>query len=71
MYNKAIELGAELRYNANVIDIDVENQQVTLEDGETLSGDVLVGADGEFGVSRETVVGGPAQGRPTGFAMYE
>ncbi len=71
LYNKAIELGAEVRYNANVVDIDVENQQVTLENGKTLSGDVLVGADGEFGVSRETVVGNPANGHPTGVAMYE
>lgn len=60
-----------MRYDAHVVDVDVESQQVTLENGTTLSGDVLVGADGEFGVSRETVVGTPANGQPTGVAMYE
>ena len=71
LYNKAIELGAEIQYDAHVVDIDVESQQVTLQNGKTVSGDVIVGADGEFGVSRETVVGTPAHGHPTGVAMYE
>ncbi|PIL31405.1 hypothetical protein GSI_06106 [Ganoderma sinense ZZ0214-1] len=70
-YNKAIELGAEIQYDAHVVDIDVESRQVTLENGKTVSGDVLVGADGELGVSRETVVGTPANGHPTGVAMYD
>ena len=51
--------------------IDAKGRQVTLENGETLAGDVLVGADGEFGVSRATVVGKSANGYPTGVAMYE
>ncbi|EJF67219.1 FAD/NAD(P)-binding domain-containing protein [Dichomitus squalens LYAD-421 SS1] len=71
LYDRATELGAQVRYGANVVDIDVENREVTLENGEKLVGDVLVGADGEYGVSRATVVGQSVNGHPTGVVMYD
>ena len=71
LYEAAVSSGAEIRYDANVVKIDPEERQVTLESGEKISGDVLVGADGEFGLSRSTVLGENGRGTPTGLAMYE
>lgn len=60
-----------MRYNASVKDIDVEEREVTLASGETLFADVLVGADGEHGSSREALLGRKDVGIPTGLAVYE
>ena len=69
----AMENGAKLRSLAQVVDIraDGERPYVTLASGEVLSADVLVGADGEFGVSRALVLEGRDDGNPTGLALYE
>ena len=64
-------MGAQVQFDAEVVDVDPENCQVTLKSGEMLSGDVLVGADGELGPSRRTVLGKEVLGTPTGLVMYE
>ncbi len=71
LYEAAQSSGARIRYGANVVNIDAEAQEVTLESGDKISGDVLVGADGEFGLSRSTVIGQDGFGTPTGLALYE
>ena len=71
MYETATRAGVEVRYNAEVSKVDGEEREVTLASGETLSGDVLVGADGEFGPSRVAVIGQQVRGAPTGLVMYE
>ncbi|KAJ7764124.1 hypothetical protein DFH07DRAFT_882245 [Mycena maculata] len=50
-----------LRLNSKVLDIDPRVAQVTLENGECLNGDLIIGADGIKSVVRETVVGGPTK----------
>ncbi|KAJ7195345.1 hypothetical protein GGX14DRAFT_475127 [Mycena pura] len=49
-----------LRLNSKVVAIDPSSACVTLENGDTLSGDLIVGADGLKSVVRTTIVGGPA-----------
>ncbi|MEB3371441.1 FAD-dependent oxidoreductase [Saccharopolyspora mangrovi] len=43
---QAIDRGAEFRHGHRAVDADVEQPAVTLADGSTVEGDVLVGADG-------------------------
>ena len=64
-------MGAEVRFDAKVAELDVEEHEVTLASGETISADVLVGADGEYGVSREALLGRKDNGVSTGLAVYE
>lgn len=71
LYEAAIELGAQVRFNANVVELDTEGAAVRLETGEELSADVLVGADGEHGLCRPAVVGEDAPGDLTGLALFE
>ena len=53
------------------MDINVVDREVHLEDGEKVVGDVLVGADGEFGLCRRVIVGYEDRGRLIGTAFYE
>jgi len=70
-YQLAIESGAIIRPNCEVVYIDVEQQSVTLSSGEVLSATVIVGADGLHGISRATLLDGqPDRCTPTGLVMY-
>ncbi|KAI0833807.1 FAD/NAD-P-binding domain-containing protein [Trametes gibbosa] len=71
LYEAAIRIGAQVRFNAEVVSINTQEREVELATGETVSGDVLVGADGECGPSRTAVVGREARGGHTGLAMYD
>ncbi|KAI1794869.1 FAD/NAD(P)-binding domain-containing protein [Ganoderma leucocontextum] len=71
LYEAAIERGARVRYNANVVELDAQEATVVLETGEELSADVLVGADGEHGLCRPAVVGEDAPGDLTGLALFD
>ncbi|KAJ8468341.1 hypothetical protein ONZ51_g9714 [Trametes cubensis] len=71
LYDAAVALGADIRYGAEVQEIDPGSPTVKLASGEVLSADVLVGADGEFGVSRALVLEGRDDGNPTGLALYD
>lgn len=49
--------------------IHPERGEVELVSGEIVSADVFVGADGDTGVSRETVVGQRDRGTPVGMSV--
>lgn len=53
LYDTAISLGAKVTFNARVAFIDPDSQTVTLTSGEIMRADVIVGADGVSGVSRQ------------------
>ncbi|KAI0362945.1 FAD/NAD-P-binding domain-containing protein, partial [Pilatotrama ljubarskyi] len=71
LHDAAIKAGVEVRYRSDVREIDPKTPTVKLASGEVLSADVLVGADGEFGVSRAFVAGDSARGTRTGLALYD
>ena len=48
MLNEAERLGVQIRLGYTVQGLDFNKTQVLLEDGEVLSADVVIGADGEF-----------------------
>ncbi|KAF7335442.1 6-hydroxynicotinate 3-monooxygenase [Mycena venus] len=52
MYAVAIGQGATIRLNSTVVAVDPERRVVTLDSGETLTADVIVGADGVSGLIR-------------------
>ncbi|CAL1707949.1 unnamed protein product [Somion occarium] len=70
----ASEAGAVIRSSARVTSISIGEQGqrpfVTLSSGETLEADVLVGADGISGISRQSVVGQVERPTFTGLATY-
>lgn len=73
MTEEAAAAGVRIRTNAEVVEIDAEDARVILASGETVTADVLVGADGQHGKSRTTVRGNPQREdmTPIGVTMYE
>jgi salicylate hydroxylase len=47
LWDEAVRLGAQVKLNSFVQNIDFEKTEVHLEDGSVFTGDVIVGADGE------------------------
>ncbi|KDQ59142.1 hypothetical protein JAAARDRAFT_192684 [Jaapia argillacea MUCL 33604] len=74
----ALSLGAQIRYNAHVIEVDIENApegkeaSVVLPCGEVLHADVVIGADGPFSIVRNTILDGkcPNRGIPMGLLLW-
>ena len=71
LYNTAKELGAQVRTGAEIVSIDPYKPTVTLRGGEVLSADVVVGADGPYGLTRKSLMGENPTKTPMGFMMYE
>ncbi|KAF8994817.1 hypothetical protein BDQ17DRAFT_1524804 [Cyathus striatus] len=59
-----------LRMNSKVTNVDPWAPSVTLQSGETISADVIIGADGVKSRLRDIVVGGPDRAKPTGDSAY-
>ncbi|KAF7789770.1 hypothetical protein EIP86_000716 [Pleurotus ostreatoroseus] len=70
LYNAAVKAGAVVRANSTVTAVDPAARTVTLANGDVVTGDVIIGADGPQGVCREVVVGHPAVGKPMGTTLY-
>ncbi len=47
MMQEATRLGVKIRLGCTVEGLDFDKSQVLVQDGETLSADVIIGADGE------------------------
>jgi salicylate hydroxylase len=59
-----------LRINSKVIAVDPLCPSVTLESGEVIGADLVIGADGIKSTVREVVIGRPDKPVPTGDAAY-
>ncbi|KAG6915954.1 hypothetical protein DXG01_009176 [Tephrocybe rancida] len=68
LYDTAVSLGADVRLGTPVASMDPGAQTVTLESGEVLTADVVIGADGAYGLARATIDDTPA--KPHQFVMY-
>ncbi|OSX59006.1 hypothetical protein POSPLADRAFT_1184700 [Postia placenta MAD-698-R-SB12] len=71
LYETAIGQGAKIRNNAEVVAIDCDNSSVELASGEILTADVIIGADSERGISRQTVIGQEDRGTFIGLSMFD
>ncbi|PVH98846.1 FAD binding domain-containing protein [Periconia macrospinosa] len=63
-------LPAVVRTSSRVIHCDCDAGTVTLESGEVLHGDIIVGADGIHSKIRTFVLGREVQAHPTGISAY-
>lgn len=81
LYNTATSFGAKVRFGAEVVSVNPDAPSVTLQSGEVLTADVLVGADGTEGICRQYMHdeqfsgsedNGPTSAGPqqTGLCMY-
>lgn len=59
-----------IRTGARVVSLDPSTPTLTLESGEVVHADLVIGADGVKSLTREYVVGGPDKPTPTGDAAY-
>lgn len=48
LHKRALELGVEVRVNSKVVDYDLEAPSTELENGQVLSADLVVAADGKI-----------------------
>ncbi|KAH9930064.1 FAD/NAD-P-binding domain-containing protein [Fomitopsis serialis] len=65
----AVAHGVNIRYNAEVVTIVPDLGEVRLASGDTHSADVIVGADGVKGISRDSLVGQHDRGAPVGISI--
>ena len=72
LYEKAVELGVDVKLGQRVRRIEHENGQpeVIFEDGETMKCDLVVGADGLWSKCKESLLGRKDNPQPTGDLAY-
>jgi salicylate hydroxylase len=61
---------AVIRTSSQVVDVDCEEGIVTLEGGEKVGGDIIIGADGIHSAVRTAVLGEERKAIPTGISAY-
>lgn len=66
----ALKLGVALKLASPVAEVNPEQGTVTLRDGSTVSGDVIVGADGVHSVTRKFVPGGDKTAQSSGKSAF-
>ncbi|KAG5640233.1 hypothetical protein DXG03_009736, partial [Asterophora parasitica] len=70
LYDVAISCGADVRLGTKVAEIDPHSRTVTLESGEQLWADVIVGADGLGGLSRRIQIKASEEVPPGSMNMF-
>lgn len=74
MYDAAVDHGAVIQCNAEVASIKIEPDErptVVLVSGEKFEFDVILGADGQSGISRRVVADQEERETPLGMSMYK
>lgn len=56
LYKVALSCGAKFRLGTRIVSVDTLDTTVTLDSGEVLKADVIVGADGSSGISRQILM---------------
>ncbi|KAJ7596022.1 hypothetical protein C8J56DRAFT_923857 [Mycena floridula] len=68
LYSMILEIaqqeGVDVRYDSQVTSIDHRAPSVTLSNGQTISADIVIGADGSSSFTRATITTEPAPERP-------
>ncbi|OGM50599.1 salicylate hydroxylase, partial [Aspergillus bombycis] len=55
LFDRAMIMGVTVRFGATVEDLDFQDMQVVLKGGQTVAGDVIIGADGLWSKVRDTI----------------
>ncbi|KAF8626592.1 hypothetical protein AX17_006510 [Amanita inopinata Kibby_2008] len=64
LYKAALSSGAQVRLGSHVVFVDGANRMVTLDSGDVLEADMIIGADGRNGVSKSIVVENLTEPKP-------
>lgn len=67
---QAAGIPVQLHYSCRVVDVDPSRATATLDSGEVVSGDVIIGADGVFSGARRHVKGGNVQPFSSGKSAF-
>jgi salicylate hydroxylase len=70
LYQRALDLGVVVRLDARVTKANPDEAEVILESGESVQGDLIMGADGLWSRCREALLGRKDQPIPTGDLAY-
>ncbi|KAL3462764.1 hypothetical protein BJX64DRAFT_136506 [Aspergillus heterothallicus] len=70
LLDEATAFGAEIRLNAEVVDIDFDGPEVVLAGGERIAGSVIIGADGLYSKVRGLVLDTAIAPEETGDSAY-
>ncbi|KAJ5893406.1 hypothetical protein N7495_005097, partial [Penicillium taxi] len=70
LLDEALRLCASLQLGAEATHVSIEEPSVTLADGRMVSGDVIIGADGQMSTIRNTVLDAEHTPVPTGDMAY-
>ena len=57
LYELVLETGVDVEFGSEVVKVDAWHPSVSLSTGEVIYGDVIVGADGAFGITRKSITG--------------
>ncbi|KAI3396560.1 hypothetical protein diail_12084 [Diaporthe ilicicola] len=67
---KATDLGVQIHYSSRVTDVDSSKPAITLQNGDTRRGDLVVVADGTWSMLRRKVLGQQINPQPAGDTAY-
>ncbi|KAI1769354.1 FAD binding domain protein [Hypoxylon sp. FL1150] len=70
LVRRAQSLGVAIRLGADVQHVDFESASVAMADGQTVQGDVVLGADGLWSRTRNFLLRRPLMPKPTGDLAY-
>jgi 2-polyprenyl-6-methoxyphenol hydroxylase-like FAD-dependent oxidoreductase len=70
LYERAKELGVDVRVNSKATKYDLEAPSVELSDGTLIFADLVVAADGVHSTARRLILGKDYDPKPSGFAAY-
>ncbi|KAI0380360.1 putative monooxygenase [Hypomontagnella monticulosa] len=70
LLRRATELGVEITYSSNVVNVNYEGPSIELQNGSKRHGDLVVIADGVWSKLRSIVLGQQIDAQPTGDIAY-
>lgn len=70
MVGRAVALGVNIRLSADVVQINFQKAEVTIQGGEVVGGDIILGADGLWSRSRNLFLNKELPPQPTGDLAY-
>ncbi|KAF5688945.1 salicylate hydroxylase [Fusarium denticulatum] len=70
MFEQAKSLGIRFEFGTTVTDVDIAIPRLTTDKGETITGDLVIAADGLWSKTRSKVLGRPSQPIATGDLAY-